>query len=177
MKNITAIALYAGLAITLTGCGNHKLGDVDLFGKGGSWRNYGEVSKDRLFAVSRKVLLQYYTIDSADPSAGTITTHPVQVDEDKFIIKRSSARQYASLSVVSEGDSSTVGIDVIQERQFSRAQTSFVNSQSNYSGNPGRESTIESGRMYWTREKSRRDIENQILADIAEELATKRIGK
>jgi hypothetical protein len=173
MNKILTIAAVTAILISATGC--QKLGTArDPLPEPGTSRNLGKVPSSRAFAAAEKIVKKYFQIESIDSTAGVIKTKPAKLDSGKNLIPRiSPVRQTATLMVSRSGDIAVGRVCVVQEREYSHAKTKVGHNptEHNYSGNPGEESTIKAMQnTYWVREKSRRDIEIQLLEEIAAEL-------
>lgn len=178
MKRTMLLASIA--AMLIAGCQNMNQMNEGLATNRGTSRIYADSSREQVFTTSRRVLSQYYSVLSADPSTGIIKARPKKIAADKDrLLGNSPARQLATIQVQSEDGGVIVQTLVIQQRQGTNIIKTVGYSQEryNYSGEPGKVTPADEGAATtpqqnetWEFEKELKDVERRILDDIGREL-------
>ncbi|MCE5277776.1 MAG: hypothetical protein ABFD92_15690 [Planctomycetaceae bacterium] len=124
-------------AAAATGCGQAPL-------EVGQTRPLGPVSYDDAFEAAKAVMNEYYTVETADPVSGTITSagKNIELPSERLIsgavgAPGSPARQQARLIITRSGDLVEARAVVAIQRQQGEIFRLYSAQRENYSGSPG----------------------------------------
>ncbi len=140
------ILIAAAAMMALTGCvdqpGQQQAADPIgefLFGAtGGTSRTIHFANYPQAFGESRKVLTQYYTIESTDQDEGVIVCKPLVLTEGARdrILNASRTRQVASIRINQRGGQMTLTCRVELQRQISDIYSQLPQDSGTYSSVP-----------------------------------------
>ncbi len=177
------ILIIAVVAATLTGCATDPgqqaadpIGEL-LFGAvGGTSRTIHFADYPQAFGESRKVLAQYYAVETTDQDEGLIICKPLVLADGPRdrILNSSRTRQVASIRITQRGGQMTLTCRVELQRQISDIYSQLPQDSGTYSSVPNNTpADVEAAttpaqndtwETYSTDVATERDILNDIIA-------------
>jgi len=166
MLRLTLI-ISAGLAI-IAGCSEPVPGRS---------RDLGAVNYDDAFAAASKAVSQYFSIESADPAGGLITSRPKPADAPgERLLGASPARKLAVVRIRRRGDRVIAHASVALQRQGSAVFRQSSPPAENYEGLPYQTpaqlegATTAEQNQAWRTERYDHPLEITILDDLYKSL-------
>ena len=161
MKTQTIIILAAVALGGLAGCSTDSQG---------AWRSLGAVPMDKAFDAARRVIWQYYSVETEDREKAQILCRPEFMEDraDRFL-GPTPARDVATLRLTRRGQETLANVQVRHERQMITSLRASGNGHT-YSGVPNdvpSEDTPTGKNISWNLVQYDHVRENAILDDIA----------
>ena len=105
----------------------------------GTTRRFGSVGYDQVFSAARDVMGQYFSLEKVDRGRGLMRSRPRLVEAGRHgLVRRSPARQVATLRVRRDGPHVVVLVSVAVQQRSSAAYRIMQSDEENYSGVPNR---------------------------------------
>ncbi|HUT01612.1 MAG TPA: hypothetical protein VM031_04100 [Phycisphaerae bacterium] len=139
----------------------------------GSSMPLGQVDYTSAFASARETMAQYFSVESANPVTGEITSRPKAVEAgNERLLGGSPARQVASMRLQQEGKQVVAYATVALQRQGSAALRQIRPGADDYDSVPNQTpaevegaTTIEQNES-WRTQGYAHDVERKMLADL-----------